>query len=122
MKSATRSAFPKLFPGVSYEWYIIKNPFQNIKPMLSPDTPVREVKGVYGSREVSKEDAFEYIEENGLVLTMKNKDGEIYDTPDGCFRERFRLDTKTKMENLEKIWGEKKKSKGKRKNKNGRMD
>ena len=110
LKSATRSRFPKLFPGVTWEWYIIEDPFKKVKPLPQKDQDQEEELSQaslagYGAREVTKREALEYIEDNGLVLAMKTKDGEIYDLPGSPFQKEYHLDTKEKKEKIEKIWG-----------------
>ena len=105
MKSATRSRFPKLFPGISWEYYIIENPFRKVRALpTDEETPVKETITNYGSRQVTRREAMQYIEDNGLVLAHKTKDGEIYDLPGQPFRDMFHIETKKQRDEIEKIW------------------
>lgn len=40
-------------------------------------------------KHIPREDALEYIEDNGLVLAMGNKHGRVYDTPDKKFLAKY---------------------------------
>ena len=104
MKSAVRSRFPELFPGVFWEWYIIENPFARVKSIPSSDTQERETKTDFGSWEVTRKDAMKYIEEHSLVLVHKTRDGEIYDAPDGEFRKEFALNTPARKAAFNRFW------------------
>lgn len=105
MKSATRSRFPSIFPGIYWEWHIIENPFGKIKNIPSPDTPERETITFFEAWEVTRQEAKEYINENGLVLAYKTKDGEIYDLPGCPFQKKYHLETKRDFEAIDRIWG-----------------
>ena len=105
MKSAVRSKFPKLFPGITWEWFIIENPFGKVKALpVDEDAPVKETITKYGAREVTRREAMAYIEENGLVSALKTKDGEIWDAPGNDFQERYHLATKKDYQEIDKIW------------------
>lgn len=41
-------------------------------------------------KEISKKEAMRVIKENGLVLVHDDKSGQIWDTPDKQFREKYR--------------------------------
>ena len=104
MKSAVRSRFPDLFPGVNWEWFIIENPFRRIKILPGPDTQLRETITDFGAREVERRDALEYIKSHDLVLVYKTKDGEIYDLPDEPFKREFSLSTEARKEAFKRFW------------------
>ena len=104
MKSAVRSRFPNLFPGIYWEWFIIKDPFGKVKMLPGPDTPERETITNFGSRQVTRREAMDYINENELSLVYKTQDGEIYDLPDKPFKGKFPLNTKNKIWVINSIW------------------
>ena len=104
MKSAVRSRFQSLFPGVVWEWFIIKDPFRKVKMLPGPDTQEKETITNFGSRQVTRQDAKDYIRDNGLELVYKTPNGEIYDLPDRPFKSKFPINTKNKMWLIDHIW------------------
>ena len=104
MRAALRSRFPQLFPGVTWEWFIIDNPFKKVKSLSSDEEDEKTVPAFFGAREVTRREALEFIEENHLVSVLKTKDGEIWDTPDRDFQKDFPIDTKEKLEKVGRYW------------------
>jgi len=105
MKCALRSRFPNLFPGVTWEYFIIENPFGKVRPIVIDDVENRPAKANYGAWEVTRQEARKYIEEHGLVEKHQTKDGIIWDEPgESKFREAFKLTSKTRVKALEDKW------------------
>lgn len=88
MKAVLRSRL-NLHEVGGYEWWIVTNPLSG-----------------RGRKEVSREKALEYIRENGLILTEKNADGEIYDTPEKDFQKTYKgiLDKAENKRLFNDIW------------------
>jgi len=105
MRAAVRSRFPKLFPGVSWEYFIIENPYKRVRHLPSEDTVFKEdLTNACGAREVTKKEAMEYVEEHGLVPCYETKDGIIWDTPGRDFQREFKMDSKPKRDRLTQFW------------------
>ena len=102
MRAALRSVFPQLLPGVTWQYFIIENPFKPIKGIPAPGTIEKETTIGYGSREVSRKTALEYIEDNGLEYVLKTKDGEIYDKPWRPFKDMY--SARGREREIERIW------------------
>ena len=48
--------------------------------------PVKRLR----TKHISREEALEAIRENGLVESLRTKDGVVYDTKDGAFKKKAR--------------------------------
>ena len=104
MRSALRARFPSLLPGVTWEYFIIENPFLPYRALSSSEIPETELKQNYGGRQVTRQEAREYVKENGLKLVYKTEDGEIYDHPEHPVRDEFRLFSLAKVKRVEEVW------------------
>ncbi len=104
MKTAVRSAFPTLLPGVMWRYFIINNPFARVRELCPDEDPYMKSKPIRGAKEVTKKEALAYIKENGLVLALDTEDGRIWDTPEGSFKNTYHIDSKAKMASINGNW------------------
>lgn len=65
---------------IFWEWFIIENLEEKV--------------------EVTKEEALDYIERNGLVVAYETREGKVWDTPDGEFQRRNKGKFNGKIERL----------------------
>ena len=104
MRSATRSRFPALFPGVVWEYFIIWNPYGRVRWL--PYDEDKKTQTVYGAIEITRQEAKEYIRKHGLTLAYSTKDGDVYDSPKSQFKTRFKIHTKKQADTIERLWGQ----------------
>ena len=106
MKAAVRSKFKQLFPGVVWEYFIIENPYARVRSIVLEDVAKREVDCYFGSRQVTRQEAREFIEENDLVIAYETEDGIIWDSRDKAFQSEFKIDSRLKRDSIDSFWNQ----------------
>ena len=56
-------------------------------------------------KSVTRKEAYDYIEEHGLVEALSTEDGQVWDTADRAFRERYKGFIANNYIKFRHLWG-----------------